>query len=233
MIIKFARVLLLATSKAKRTQGPYSQYTALASYIPRSKLISKRRTEPRDAVERLAVGLLRRAALSRWYRLQSLSVEWLAWREIRSGFQGLVHFMWAEHDWGFLDLLFSSPRPALCATFHTPPDILSQIIPNTDRLHKLSAIILMSEIQRQFFLSSGVSSERIHVIHHGVDCNYFDPSRSPSKKEGQFIILAVGGYLRDFHLLRQVCCRLKLHPDVRFMVVGPEPAATFLKGSRM
>lgn len=221
-----SRLLLLATSNP--VQGPYSQYTNLARYIPCSKLIAERRTEPRNAIERLAVGALRRAALSRWYRLPSLSVEWLAWRAVRSGFRGLVHFMWAERDWGFLDLLLSNRKMPLCATFHTSPDILSEIIPNTNRLRKLSAVILMSETQRQFFLVHGVSSERIHLIRHGVDCSYFHPASK--KEERSFIVLSVGGYRRDFRLLREVCCRLAPYHHIQFKIVGPSGWRDLFKG---
>jgi glycosyltransferase involved in cell wall biosynthesis len=220
------RLLLLATSNP--VQGPYSQYTNLAQYVPSSKLIAERRTEPRNAIERLAVGTLRRAALSRWYRLPSLSVEWLAWRTIRSGFRGLVHFMWAERDWGFLDLLLGNREVPLCATFHTSPDILSEIIPNTDRLRKLSAVILMSETQRQFFLLNGVSSERIHIVHHGVDCNYFCPASK--EEERSFMVLSVGGYRRDFHLLREVCCSLAPYNKIQFRIVGPVGWRDLFKG---
>jgi glycosyltransferase involved in cell wall biosynthesis len=222
------RFLLLATSNP--IDGPYSQYTNLARYIPSSRLIVGRRTEPRNAVERLANGMLRRAALSRWYRPPSLSVEWLAWRAIRSGFSGLVHYLWAERDWGFLDLVLDQCSIPLCATFHLCPDTLSDIIPNTSRLRRLSAIILMSDAQRQFFLSSGVSPENIHVVHHGVDCSYFRPISTKGRKP--FVVLSVGGYRRDFHLLREVCEILSRQDRIFFRIVGPIEWHNFFRGLR-
>jgi glycosyltransferase involved in cell wall biosynthesis len=135
--------------------------------------------------------------------------------------------MWAERDWGFLDLLLNR-KVLLCATFHTSPDILSEIIPNTDRLRKLSAVILMSETQRQFFLLHGVSSERIHIVHHGVDCNYFFPASK--EEERPFMVLSVGGYRRDFQLLREVCCRLAPYDQIQLKIVGPAGWRDLFKG---
>jgi glycosyltransferase involved in cell wall biosynthesis len=157
-----------------------------------------------------------------------MRVELRAWREIRSGFAGLVHFMWAERDWGFLDLLPGSNRLALCATFHSCPDTLQEIVSNPSRLQKLSAIILMSEIQRPFFLSHGVSADRIHVIRHGIDCSHF--STASPREEGPFTVLTVGEYRRNFPLLREVCLRLASHRDIRIKVVGARTRKALFEG---
>ena len=182
------RYLLLATDD--NTHGPHSGYTHLANYIQQSILITAQRKEPRQFLERLIVRAFNSRALARWYRLGSLSVEWRAWRLVRSGFTGLVHFMWAERDWGYLDHVLSSTRTPLCATFHCCPDILTEVVQDTRRLQNLAAIILMSEIQRPFFESHGVPPERIHVIHHGVDCYYFSPVSS--SRSHYFTVLSVG-----------------------------------------
>jgi len=210
------RYLLLAADD--NTHGPHSGYTHLASYIQRSILITAQRTEPRQFLERLIVRALNSLALARWYRLGSLNVEWRAWRFLRSGFNGLVHFMWAERDWGFLDHF--SPGTALCATFHCCPDTLTEVIQDTSRLQNLAAVILMSEIQRPFFESHGVPPERIHVIHHGVDCYYFSPGSSP--RLHPFTVLSVGNTRRNFSLLRAVCALLEPYRDIRIKVVAPK-----------
>src|SRR5262249_3908077 len=144
--------------------------------IPQSMLIAAQRREPRTSLERAIVRALSNIAVSRWYRITSLNVEARAWWKVRNGFRGLVHFLWAERDWGFLDRFPVKARPPLCATFHSCPDTLPEVVRNTKRLRKLDAIILMSEVQRPFFERSGVPRERIHVIRHGVDCQRFRPA---------------------------------------------------------
>lgn len=219
-------VLLLATSNP--IQGPYCQYTSLANHIPGSVLIAERRAEPNGAFERILTSVLSRSALSRWYRLSSLNVERHAWRAIRGSFSGLVHFMWAERDWGFLDLLPGGHKLTLCATFHCCPDTFPLVISNSNRLLRLSAVILMSEVQRPYFLSHGVPSDRIHVIHHGVDCRYFNPC--PPKMEDKFTVITVGGYRRNFSLLRELCVGLSWNQDIGFKIVGPRTSKSLFDG---
>ena len=198
---KAARYLLLATDD--KMHGDHSGYTQLAKYIQRSMLITSHRSDPRQFMERAAVWMLDNRAAARWYRMGSLKLEWRAWWLIQSGFRGLIHFMWAERDWGFLDQIPIGSQPLLCATFHGCPDTLPQTIRNTKRLQNFAAIILMSEVQRSFFELHGVSAERIHVIHHGVDCAYFSPESTARSR--RFTVLSVGSYRRDFVLFRKVC----------------------------
>lgn len=218
------RYLLLASSNDQH--GTRSGYTALASHIPRSLLIEEKRAEPKGIVERIGVGLLSRMACSRWYRLGSLRMEWRAWRTLRKGFNGVIHFLWADRDWGFLDLIANTGRTPLCATFHSCPDTLPEVLRRGDRLRKLDAIILMSEVQRPFFEALGVSPEKIHVIHHGVDCGFFRPAASPTCTNN-FTVLSVGNYRRNFARLRKVCQLLKAAPQVRVKIIGPQARKSF------
>jgi glycosyltransferase involved in cell wall biosynthesis len=222
-----SKFLLLASSNP--TQGPFCQYTSLAYHIPGSSLIVQKREEPKTRFDRILTGLLSRAAVSRWYRLSSLRVERNAWRATRQGrFSGLVHFLWAERDWGFFDILPSSRNVALCATFHSCPDTLPVVIAKSSRLSRLSAVILMSELQRPYFLSRGVPPNRIHVVHHGVDCRFFHPRQS--KLEDKFTVLTVGGYRRNFSLLRDLCARLSWNREIGFKIVGPRTSKAQFDG---
>jgi glycosyltransferase involved in cell wall biosynthesis len=186
--------------------------------------------DPRSIHERGVVRLINSLAMTRWYRLGSLQVEWNAWHLVRNGFQGLVHFMWGERDWGFFDKLPMQRKPALCATFHACPDTLPEIVQNTRRLQNLAAVILMSEVQRPFFEACGVPSERIHVIHHGIDCRYFSPP--PARIPGIFVVLFVGNYRRNFSLLHTVCAMLEPFPDIRIKIVAPKKKVELFKAHK-
>jgi len=216
--VKAARYLLLATDD--NMQGRHSGYTRLAEYIQRSILIKAHRSDPRQFIERFAVRMLDSRAGARWYRMGSLKVEWRAWWLIQTGFRGLIHFMWADRDWGFLDQISTGYRPILCATFHQCPDTLAEVIRNTRRLQTFAAIILMSEVQRSFFETHGVLAERIHVIPHGIDCAYFRPASSARSRH--FTVLSVGSYRRDFVLVRKVCKMLEPYDDICIKVVVPK-----------
>lgn len=208
------RYLLLATGDG------ISGYTRLSAYIDRSLLIKKDRTEPKTIPDRAAVRVLDSLSMSRWYRMSSLDVELRAWWRVQTGFKGLVHFLWAERDWGFFDRFPTSSILPICATFHCCPDTLPEVIRDTRRLQRLDAIILMSEVQRAFFESAGIPSHRIHVIHHGVDCAYFrPPSRRPT---GPFTVLCVGNYRRNFALLHKVSAMLQPYEDIQIKIVAPK-----------
>jgi glycosyltransferase involved in cell wall biosynthesis len=213
-----ARYLLLATDDVK--QGRHSGYTRISNYIQQSRLITARRSEPGQGIERVTTHILDMLAASPWYRIGSLKLEWQAWSRVQAGFRGLLHLMWAERDWGFLDKFPSRSRLLLCATFHGCPDTLLTVIKNTKRLHNFAAIILVSEVQRSFFESCGVPAERIHVIHHGVDCGYFSPCLK-TRLSG-FTVLFVGSYRRNFAVLREVCERLEHYEYISIRLVVPE-----------
>ena len=69
-----------------------------------------------------------------------------------------------------------------------------------DSLQKLSyldnAIILYEEEVNQF--SNYISREKIHVIKHGVDIDFFKPGNPALVQKNK--ILFVGHFLRDFEM---------------------------------
>jgi glycosyltransferase involved in cell wall biosynthesis len=217
-IAQEARYLLLATEDGG--QGEHSGYTRLTEYINQSLLVAARRTNRPAFVERAMMGILARFATSSWYGFGSVKIETRAWWASQTGFKGLVHYLWAERDLGFLDRVPAMSMAPLCATFHSCPDTLPEVLRDTRRLRYLAAVILMSEVQRPFFEACGVTSERIHIIHHGIDCRYFSPKSSPRSRG--FTVLSVGSYRRNFRLLRKVCAMLEPYVDIRIKVIAPK-----------
>jgi glycosyltransferase involved in cell wall biosynthesis len=219
------RYLLLAAPDA--AHGRHSGYTALAEYIPDSRFVQARRFEPTGPMQRAIVGALSRLAFTRMYRLASLQIEWRTLGLVRRGHPQLIHMMWADRDWGFLDRFIGPSGPALCATFHSSPDLLPETLHGGDRLQRLDAVILMSEVQRPFFAARGVAPERIHVVHHGIDCEFFTPG--VASRGGEFTVLSVGNYRRNFALLRGVCILLGRHEGIRVHVVAPQIRREFFE----
>lgn len=209
--------LLLATTNG--THGRHSGYTALADHIPGATRIERVRKPQEDGLRRIACKVLRQGALTDWYRWGSANMEWAALRHVWSGFDGLIHVMWADCDLGFLDMLPRRRRTPLCATFHCCPDTLKTDIRFPFRLRSLDGIILMSQSQREYFETSGVRPERIHVILHGVDTKFFRPG--PPKAFEGFTVLSVGGTRRNFSLLLAVAEAVRGDPNILFRVIGP------------
>jgi glycosyltransferase involved in cell wall biosynthesis len=147
------------------------------------------------------------------------------------GFRGVIHFMWAERDWGFLDRVSANnPELALCATFHCCPDTFSEVIKAPKRLLAFSAIILMSEVQRPFFLLHGVPDHRIHVVPHGIDSQFFSPVCDNCND--RFVVLFVGNYRRNFELLGRVCTLLEPHEDVEIRIIAPRERVAKFTGRK-
>ena len=209
--------LLLSTIDANLSRR--SGYHLLAEYLPEAERITAPR---RDAagLKWLAIGAARRFAFTSWYLAGCAEMEYAAWRRIRRGFDGIVHFLWCDRDLGFLDRALDPKRHRLVATVHNCADMLPAIIRNPRRLRDAAAIILMSETQRAFFRDAGIPDQRIHFIPHGVDTAFFSPP--PPREAGEFIALSVGGYRRNFALLREICAAM---PSVKFEIVGPPAVA--------
>jgi glycosyltransferase involved in cell wall biosynthesis len=220
---------LLLLSTLHRNHAARSGYQALAAYLPEARYLHTIRADPPGGLPLLAARLARRVAFSRWYLGGSAALEAQAWRQLRAGFSGIVHSMWADHDLGFLDLLLDRRRHRLVGTFHNCDDTFIHTIRFPRRLRRFDAIILMSRTQAPFFLEAGVKPERIHVVPHGIDTDYFhpipqapDPSSSIGPIDPIFTVLSAGGYRRNFPLLREVCQRLQSEPAIRFEIIAPE-----------
>lgn len=223
------KYLQLASDES--VQGVFSGYTQLSRHIPKSQLVHERRTDARTISERALVKMLGNYSGSSWYRLASLKLEYRAWQAMRAGFSGLIHLMWAERDWGFIDQLpVHRWNTALCGTFHSPPDTLPTVVNAPKRLKNFAALILMSEVQRPFFESLGVPRERIHVVHHGIDCEFFNPSRFDRKE--RFTAIFVGNYRRNFELLDRICRLLEPYEDIEVRIIAPRSRIAAFAGRK-
>lgn len=223
-------VLMLANTHPSHASR--SGYTRLADYVENAELITAPRCDPKTFWPLLGARIARRFSFSRWYLGGSAELEWKARARLRS-FSGVVHSLWADHDLGYLDWMLDPSRHKLCGTFHNCDDTFRHTIRFPGRIKGFSAIVLMSETQRAFFIGAGVPAARIHVVLHGVDTGYYRPEAESGRP---FYTLSVGGYRRNFSLLREVCQRL---PDVPFRIVAPDgfrqmfaglPNVTFLSG---
>lgn len=112
------------------------------------------------------------------------------------GEKNIVHFLNGERDirhLGFFKRRF--PNTKFVATFHKPPEILKQTIPNPVALQKLDAAIALG-INQVDFLKDWLQLDKVAYIPHGVDTDFFKPDPTVKKKN---TLLFVGQHLRDFN----------------------------------
>jgi glycosyltransferase involved in cell wall biosynthesis len=187
--------------------------------MPGASIIIGGRQDPGDWLSLQLARVARRVAFSRWYLGSSASMEWACLKRAISSNVRIVHMLWADLDLGFADLALRARGVGIVGTFHNCSDTIDQAIRFPKRLRKLSAVILMSESQRPFMLKAGVPQQRIHVVPHGVDTDFFVPNQTA--KNDVFNVLTVGGYRRDFRRLKEFCVALKGYSNIRIRIVGP------------
>jgi glycosyltransferase involved in cell wall biosynthesis len=211
--------LLFLVSTDGRHPGP-SGYTRLTEQFPEARIIERTRSEPRTLVQRGLTRIFTLTSASRWYRLSSAQLEWHAVRTLRR-FSGVVHLLWGDRDLGYIHRYIDPSRHRLVVSFHACPDTLPGIFRHTTVFRHLDAIVLMSDCQREFFLSHRVPAAFLHTIHHGVDTTFFSPQQSTSHRSPERVVLAVGSYRRNFDRLASVAKRFSADSHYHFRVVLP------------
>jgi glycosyltransferase involved in cell wall biosynthesis len=210
--------------------GEHSGIHQFVKYLdPQKYKVEMRLASDSDAdfpIQRREIqGILRRAVQSRgmqWYKLSDLTAEVNAWRKGWAQKVDIVHYLDGEHSAQFLPTLcklLPRQRPKLIANYHQPPDLLDSLV-DQKIIPQLDAIIVVSPEQVSYF-NRLTDPDRVHLILHGIDVDYFKPDES-AKRDERCRCITVGKYLRDFHALRQVAEMLSSDRRVEFHVVSSE-----------
>jgi glycosyltransferase involved in cell wall biosynthesis len=159
--------------------------------------------------------LIRRGRMP-WYKLSDLNAELLAFSSCLAGQTDIVHFLDGEHSAQFLPRLVRLARLSkirTVVTFHQPPQVAHELL-RGDLLRWFDQVVLVSPSQLPFFLSC-VPEDRLHVILHGVDIEFFRPRGSRPERSG-YRCITVGHWLREWSVLRKIAGILT---DMTFDVV--------------
>jgi glycosyltransferase involved in cell wall biosynthesis len=151
-----------------------------------------------------------------WYKLSDLSAEILALTSCLAGRTDIVHFLDGDHSPLFLPRLVALAglsKARTIVTFHQPPQLARGLI-KENLLRWFDQIVLVSPSQLPFFLEY-VPEDRLHVILHGIDIEFFHPPES-RRVDRNFRCITVGHHLRDWSVLRQIAAALH---EIRFDVV--------------
>lgn len=153
----------------------------------------------------------------KWYKVSDLNAELAAFGRCLTGQLDIVHFLDGEHSAQFLSrtLRAVGSHVLTVASFHQPPDLLAELL-DPAALGGLDHVVLMSPSQLRFF-EGRLPSEKLSVILHGVDTDFFHPDPQPRTRARPRCI-TVGHWLRDWRTVRAVAESL---PGVDFQVVSP------------
>jgi glycosyltransferase involved in cell wall biosynthesis len=165
--------------------------------------------------------LVRRGRMP-WYKLSDFDAEIHALMSCLARRHDIVHFLDGEHSGQFLPRLVRMARLSMIrtvATFHQPPEIARGVV-NGELLRWFDQIVLVSPSQLPFF-KQYVPEDRLNVILHGVDTEFFHPVETPNPTK-RIRCITAGHWLRDWDVFRGVARAIG---RVMFDVVTNRPIA--------
>lgn len=157
-----------------------------------------------------------------WYKLSDLAAEFRAFRQYWFKQVDIIHYLDGEHSAQFVPRLckhLRRERPKIVATYHQPPQLLDSLVIK-DVILGLDCITVVSPDQVSY-LREFVSPEKIRLILHGINVDFFRPGNT-LKGDLKFKCITVGNYLRDFKAVRKVAERLSKRGDIEFHVVSSQ-----------
>jgi glycosyltransferase involved in cell wall biosynthesis len=164
------------------------------------------------------------------YELNDLIAELSVMRKWWSRGFDLVHCLDGEHTTFLLPILFRIASvfravPPVIATYHQPPEMLSSLL-ITKAVRLLDHVVVFSQEQKSYF-EQFLPTDKISVILHGVDADYYKPALKRKKSE-KLRCISVGSWLRDYRSVIEVARMLESYTDIEFHIVSPDLAKSDL-----
>ena len=204
------RALLLASGDG--SHSGVSGYSTLAQYMPEADYLNVFRQAPQKLMARIPTAFNRRLTLVQWSLGASVKLEWMALQKLRRNPRQILHYLWADRDMAYLDLLKWRIGFKIVGTFHNCPDQLVNLFNFPSRLQKIDHFITVSNCQTESLLQNGVPRGKISVVMHGVDTLHFRPQ--PRLRGGRFRLVSIGSWRRDFACMEEAFRRLGAQGDV-------------------
>ena len=168
-----------------------------------------------------------------WYDIWGLSLEIGAGFQLMKGNGSIYHLLYGENSYRHLGSLRSLARrkgSRIIASYHQPPEVFERVVRCKSILKKLDAIIAVSQNQASYF-ASFVGDDKVFVVPHGVDTDYFCPIEKEESNGRQCVF--VGQWLRDFEMMRAVVANLGARDaQVKFKIITSEDKASVFNGAR-
>lgn len=216
---KIASQTLLLSSRDGSHSG-VSGYSNVARYLPEASFLEVYRQSPRNIATRILTAVNRRLTLVQWAWASSVYLEWLALRKFRKNPYRILHYLWADRDIAYLDLLKSRLGYKIVGTFHNCPDQLENLFNFPRRIQAIDHFIVVSSCQVKELEKVGVPRSKISVVLHGVDTEHFRPDAS--RKTEKFRVLSVGTWRRDTDSMGKIFHALGTYGDIETVCLVQE-----------
>jgi glycosyltransferase involved in cell wall biosynthesis len=155
-----------------------------------------------------------------WYKLSDLAAELRVLPGCMLGRTDVVHFLDGEHTPQYLPLVLKRlkwPRTRTVATFHQPPELLDELV-SPEVVAHIDRITVVSPTQLSYFRQF-VPPERLDLILHGVDTDFFRPAARSPAAQPVFRCITTGHWLRDWKAMRRVAEELRPEHGIEFHIV--------------
>jgi glycosyltransferase involved in cell wall biosynthesis len=216
---ELTRQVLLLSSRDGSHSG-VSGYSTLARYLPEATFLEVYRQSPRNVLTRFLTAINRRLTLVHWAWGSSIRLEWQALRMLKKDPNRIVHYLWADRDMAYLDLIKAQLGCKIVGTFHNCPDQLDNLFNFPRRIHSIDHFIVVSSCQVKDLERIGVPRSKISVVLHGVDTEHFRPD--PTRKTKKFRVLSVGSWRRDTECMEEVFRRLGADNEIESICLVQE-----------
>jgi glycosyltransferase involved in cell wall biosynthesis len=155
-----------------------------------------------------------------WYSLGAFLTEAAVLLHMIRHRDCLYHLLYGDSDLWLLGLFSQVCQingNRIIASFHQPSSHLRELGIIEKVTKNIHGVILVSESQRAYF-EEFLPRERISVIPHGIDSDFFHPLEGANKAP---ICITVGSHLRDFETFKEAIQIVwDTNPEVRFIAVG-------------
>ncbi|TNE71671.1 glycosyltransferase [bacterium] len=205
----------------------HSGYELLINYLHNVEIKHVDRGHASNSLSLAVERILRRFTASKWYQWDGVLGDLFAVKKMQRP-DSIVHFLYGDSTIGLIPYIHEYLPGKLVLSIHATPKDLEEVIQFPHMLKNVDAFILLGENQKAFFLNYGISEEKLHVIPHGVDLDFFKPIEfKPIQNELQ--VLLVGNWRRNFSLYQKVIKNSEeLH--VTFHVVTQEFNHHYFRG---
>jgi glycosyltransferase involved in cell wall biosynthesis len=195
----------------------HSGYDQLVKYINSRVMEPNYINQLLNLIPERIFAQLRRTA-GPWYNSRALKNELRMIPDYIFQSNEIYHFLYGEDSYHYSGYFNSKKSNKIVVTYHHPPDKFDVIIPNKNHLKKIDALIAVSSQQVDYF-SRWVRAEKIHLVPHGIDVDYFHPVKI-EKKTAEKHCLFVGMHLRDYETLKNVIDKVNsIKNSIHFTIV--------------
>jgi len=214
-----------------REHAARSGYVRLTASMPEAEVVLVEQDPPTGLTPRGLVWLARQGSATRWISHAGLQLERAAVsRMLARSDRTLFHVLYGHAGYAWAARWARRTGHLCVATFHEPPDLAREINVRPKLLNLLDGVILVGSSQRDFFRANLSDPDKLFVVPHGVDIDYFTPI--PWRPAETITCLAVGSFLRNFDLLSKIAATLESERNIRFVIVAPRSATGSLVDRR-